>query len=190
MIPSSRLASCPVSVDSIPQDQTPSNQNLSSVTLLLVTLLTIGCSNSDNDTTPETENPVDTAEAMNTEDTEQPVNSAFHIIQPADVDGYIADFESALSRVRFTNQGVEHSLEFLDFDFDENQLLARYDNYYLGIGFDMEKEVPLPSLLLTEFNEEMVVVKQYSSTDLMISATVTDDYLYSGTLTDLLPIFK
>ena len=110
------------------------------------------------------------------------VTGEFHLIQPGEVDAYVAAYESQRSRVAFTFDGTEHPLTFEDIDTENNQLFVGYENYLLVIGFDFESDTPLPSLAQFQLDGEEIA-NQWTGADLSISSA-GEDIVYSGRLTE------
>lgn len=159
------------------------------VILVLVSVLIVGgCSSNDDDTSSTTGSQSASSQGSGTTVSgttagDLPVSGEFHAIQPVDVDTYVTSFQTQRSRVALLLDGVQHELSFIDLDIESKSLIAGYGTNLVQIGFDIENEESLQSVVIVEIKDG-VVARQFSNNSLSLQETPTEDIVYSGTLRD------
>lgn len=148
-------------------------RNIVLTTLLAASISSAACS-SNNDVS---ENSIDNS---------TPVTGDFHIIQPGDVDGYVANYEAARARIAFTFDGVSYPITYAGEDTEDNVLQANFNgNDLLVIGFDFDAEEPLPFLSVIEIPEDgESAERSWSVVDTISLQESGDDFMYTGRLKD------
>jgi hypothetical protein len=138
--------------------------------LIFVSLIaTVGCNSGGSDKKKE----VEIAEV--------------HHIKPKDVSAYIENYQSQQQALNLEFKGADYNISLIDFDMEENIILAKFELGVVYIGFDFDKEAPINSLTVleaTNINDlENSVTASYSATDLSITEQ-DDNFVYAGDLID------
>lgn len=138
--------------------------------LIFVSLIaTVGCNSGGSDKKKE----VEIAEV--------------HHIKPSDVPAYIENYKSQQQALNLEFKGTDYSISLIDFDMDENIILAKFELGIVYIGFDFDKEAPINSLTVleaTNINDlENSVTASYSASNLSITEQ-DENFVYTGDLID------
>lgn len=137
--------------------------------LLIGLITTVGCNSSSSDK----KKTVQIAEV--------------HHIKPTDVPAYIENYQSQQQALNFEFKGADYSLSLIDFDMDENIILAKFDLGVIYISFDFDNDTPINSLTVleaTNINDlENSMTASYSASNLSITEQ-DENFVYSGDLID------
>ena len=113
---------------------------------------------------------------------------AVHLIKPEQVAEYVEKFKKDQAQLEFQLQGEVYKIGLVDFDMDENIILAKYSMGYVYIGFDLQNETPIKSLQVLEsnvaFEGELTDPKRLLETKDIEIEQDGDNIIYSGTVTE------
>ena len=73
-----------------------------------------------------------------------------HHIKPKDVSAYIENYQSQQQALNLEFKGADYNISLIDFDMEENIILAKFELGVVYIGFDFDKEAPINSLTVLE----------------------------------------
>ena len=120
--------------------------------------------------------------------TQPPVVEEVHIIAPDKVAEYVANYQQLKSQLQLEFDGEQFAIEMLDMDMQNNLVIARYAKGVAVIGFNLNEEKPLNSLLLLEgtldANDEFTGTPRRLENKALNVSEEGESYVYSGDLTD------
>jgi len=115
----------------------------------------------------------------------KPVITAVHGIQPSEVANYIAEFKLAKENLKFTFEGVESKIFYVDKTKDT--IIIKYDKGLVHAGFDFKNNEPTASLTLYEGDtsdlDDFEATRMLTGVDIKISED-DDTSIYSGSVKD------
>jgi len=125
--------------------------------------------------------------SSNTSSGNSPVTGVFHIIQPVDVDMYVANYEADRPRNKITFDGVEYQLSFIDTE--DDQVIASFNDGDLVITGGTDQLTIIKTAEDGETAERTWVLENDDADSTggaeSTQATGEEDFMFSGRVKDM-----
>lgn len=155
-------------------------------TAVLSVLLLSACGGSDKKNTQATQKTPTTS----TTPTATAEPAEVHNIQPEAIPQYIENFKAQLGRLKFTLDGKDQDMKFLEFFMDQNQIAVTYGNGAALLGFDFTNNQALPTITVLQGDTSDVNTllsspeKTFNGQNIEVKSDSNGDSIYSGSVVD------